>query len=269
MIKILAFDLDKTILNDEGIISEKDRRTLRRLSRQKKIIVIASGRMTDSIRPFAGMLGIDTPIIAYNGAMVRDSKKGKNRILYHQPLPHKYGDSLIDYCQKNHYHLNYYFEDKLYSSSDSSLRKYSSLYAGQTKSVYNFLPDLKCFKGKNPTKLILITEPEIRDRLYREFQAKFGKEINVIKTNPEYLEFMDKKADKWKGLEAIARKYRVKIEEIMTFGDGDNDIPMLKHSGTGVAVANASDKVKATVDYVTTATNNQSPVTEMVDKLEI
>lgn len=267
MIKLIAFDLDGTILNRHSAISEKDRLTLRTLNRGGKLIVIASGRMTESIRNFSKALGIDTPVVAYNGAMVRDSFKRGNRMLRHIPLHPKYGDYLIDYCAGNNYRLNYYLDDTLYSDNKPYLRMYSRLYTNQTKSKYRFIPDLKCFKGKNPTKLIIITSPKERDRLYGIFHTKFGDEINVVRTNPEYLEFMDKKADKGSGLRAVARAYGIKRSEILAFGDADNDLEMLEYAGTGVAVANANSRVKAVADHVSGTDNNHNPITETIREL--
>jgi len=268
-IKLIALDLDKTLLNDEGKISEDDGQTLGRISKKGIIVTLASGRMTDCVQPFADTLGIDAPIIAYNGAMVRDSKKNGFNILFHSPLQNSYADSIIDYADKNKFQLNYYLDDVLYSLDIPELKKYSKLYSDQTGAKYHFVPDLTEFKGKNPTKLIVITEPSIRDKLYLEFKNKYDDVVNITKTNPEYLEFMNKEADKSIGLSALVKAYNIDMEEVMAFGDGDNDLTMVEKAGIGVTVSNAGDRIKDKADYITKSTNNESPVTEAIGFFEV
>lgn len=267
MMKIVALDLDRTSLNDRQKFSPEDRRALRAFCRQGHLVALASGRMTDSVRPFARLLGLDTPIIAYNGAMVRDCAARGSRVLYHEPLPARYGDALLEFSGRRRIQINYYLDDRLYSRQDPLLRKYTKIYNDQTKSGYHLVPDLERFRGRRPTKVILITEPEIRNRLYREFRRRWSNRLNIVRTNPEYLEFMSPKADKGLGLRALAHAYGVRREDTIAFGDGDNDVPMLKWAGVGVAVANAGPSARAAADLVTRATNNQSPLAEALKRL--
>jgi Cof subfamily protein (haloacid dehalogenase superfamily) len=269
MIKLIAFDLDKTILTNRHAISATDTATIRKLYDRGIIIVPASGRMTPSIRLCVRQIKRDMPIISYNGALARDTIKRKERILYHNPLPSHYSDRIIAFAEENRICLNYYLNDVLYSKQSPALRKYSTIYTRQTKSPYTFLPDLLSLLGKQPTKLLIVTEPEVRDMLYKKLHKKFGDKINVVKTNPEYLEFMNKKADKGKGLKAIARAYAIRRNEIIAFGDADNDIGMLRYAGTGIAVLNANSRVKKAADYILPVTNNQDPLTTACRELKI
>jgi hypothetical protein len=265
--KILAFDLDKTALNEQTLFSPQDTLTLQAVARAGHLVVPASGRMTDSIRPFSRLLGLDTPIIAYNGAMVRDTERRGHAVLCHEPLDPRHGDWLIDFCARRHLHLNYYLDDRLYARADADLRPFSGLYTRQTGSEFHFVPDLSCFRGRRPTKAIIVTAPVQRDALFTELRDGIGREINLVKTNPEYLEFMSPLADKGRGLDALARHYGVARTDILAFGDGHNDVQMLKYAGVGVAVANASAEVKAVAARITRATHNQSPITEVCQEL--
>ena len=269
MFKLLAFDLDKTILTDKCRVSEKDRKTLRKLHKSGIIIVISSGRMTECIRPFAKMIGLDVPIVGYNGAMVNDSNKSGNKVICHKPLEAKYSNQIIDYTIKHNYFLNFYYMDKLYAYAGLNLRKYSRLYSNQTGAKYHFITNAEWMKNKKPTKLLIVTEPGQRDKLYHEFYRRFNRNINVMKTNPEYLEFMNKHADKGTGIKSLAERYNVNRDEIICFGDNDNDVPMLEFAGTGVAVANANNKAKSAADIVLKATNNQNPITEFMKLYDV
>ena len=249
-IKLVALDLDGTLFDSKGNISAENRQALKKASEKGIVIALSSGRMTDCVSPAAKALGIDCPIIAYNGAMVRDSElKGRN-VLFHKPLQAGYADSIIDYSLEKQFHLNFYLDDALYAQDDRSLRKYAEIYAAQTGAVFNYVPDIRKFKGKDPTKLILITDASVpgkndfrsRNGQYDHFNPILGDKVTLTKTNPEYLEFMDIGADKGVGLKELAARYRIDISETIAFGDGDNDAPMLAAAGIGVAMANAGEK---------------------------
>ncbi|MCS7180624.1 MAG: Cof-type HAD-IIB family hydrolase [bacterium] len=271
MIKLLAIDLDGTLLNNKGEINEEDKIALRKFSIKGGIIVLASGRMTDRISYYSDILGIDTPLIGYNGAMVRLTKRENRKIIYHKPVPLKYSKFIIEYCLKNNFFLNFYYNDKLYSQNIPTLRKYAEIYSKQTGSIYNFIDDLRVMKNKKPTKLILITDSQninierTRDYQFKYFKKKFGKNLNIVKTNPEYLEFMNKKVSKGTGLKVIAEYYGIKREEIIAFGDGENDIEMLLFSGISVVPKNSNSKVKKIAKIVSDFSNDESYISRFLN----
>lgn len=262
--KLIAIDLDGTLLDNRGKISEENRNELKKFVENGGIVILSSGRMTDCVSPFADILGVDCPLIVYNGAMVRLRKEEKREIIFHKPLPVEIGDILIDYSLENNFHLNYYLGDTLYAQKNQRLKKYADIYSSQTGAVYKFLDNIRILKGNSPTKLILITDTEneditrTRNYQYEYFKKKLRKKVKLVKTNPEYLEFMNKDVDKGVGLNAIAKYYGIKKEEIISFGDGENDIEMLLYSGISVAPSNAKEEVKKVVKIVSKYSNNQS-----------
>ena len=271
-IKMIALDLDGTLFDNEGKIPEENKIILQESHKKGIIVVLSSGRMTDCVAPTADLIGIDCPLIVYNGAMVRNTESEGRKIIFHKPLPVKYGDKMIDYTLKNHFHLNYYLNDVLYAKDDQSLRKYADIYANQTGAVFHFVSDISQFKGKEPTKLILITDssepanprPRYRDEQYDYFYSILGKEVTLTKTNPEYLEFMNRDVDKGVGLIKLAEHYKIDINEIIAFGDGDNDAPMLSAAGIGIAMANAGEKSKKAAKIVAQWDNNQAGVARVL-----
>lgn len=272
--RLIALDLDRTLLNDQGQVSAQDTRALQQAVQAGMYIVFASGRMSASIRRFSELLKIDGPIISYNGAMARDSLAHGDAVLLEVPLAAKYADTLIDYTTTEHFHLNYYLDETLYAREDLELRRFADLYHARTGSLFTFVPDLARFKGRRPTKLILLTDPSDpahpnprhRDELNFAWKEKWGEGVGIVRTDPEYLEFMNLAANKGVALEAIARQLGLPREEVIAVGDGYNDTPMLQWAGLGVAVANAHAEVKAAADYVCHATNNDSPIREILDR---
>jgi len=274
---MVALDLDGTLLNRQGEVSRDDAAALHRMRDLGALVVLASGRMTAAIRPWYHRLHIDGPVIAYNGGMVRDSAAKGEAVLFEKALPARYGDPLIDYADERHFHLNYYLHDALYAKDDPALRRFADLYADQTGSIYHFVDSLQQFKGCDPTKIILITDPSTperpdprhRDELYDEFDARWGGEVSLFKTNPEYLEFLNREADKGVGLAALAAVYGIPREQTIAFGDAGNDGPMLAWAGCGVAVANALPEVRQQADYVSPYSNDQSAVARALEELAL
>ncbi|MGB9677306.1 MAG: Cof-type HAD-IIB family hydrolase [Candidatus Ratteibacteria bacterium] len=271
MIKLLTIDLDGTLLNSKGEINKEDKIALKKFYKSGGIVVFASGRMTDCVSIYSEILKIDTPLIVYNGAMVRLTKKEKRKIIYHNPVPLKYSKFIIDYCMKNRFFLNFYYNDVLYGVNDPLLKKYAEIYSNQTGAKYFFIDSLSSFKNKRPTKLVLITDIEnknikrTRDYQYRYFKKLFFRSLNIIKTNPEYLEFMNKGVNKGTALEVLAKYYGVKRDEIIAFGDGENDLEMILYAGISVVPKNAKEKVKKYAKIISDYSNNDAYISRFLN----
>lgn len=275
--RLIALDLDGTLLDDQRNISSADEAALRRFFSGGGTVVLASGRMTPNIRPFYDAIGIDGPTIGYNGALARDSRAAGSGVILGTPVPARYADEIIEYTRREHFHLNYYIGEKLYAREDPDLRRFAELYSRQTGALFRFVPDLERFKGSEPTKLIIITDPTVperpdprhRDELYDFWYARWGEELGVMlyKTNPEYLEFCHRDASKGTALLAVARHYGIEQSLTMAFGDNFNDVSMLRAAGCGVAVANANQEALEAADWVSPLSNNESAVADAIERL--
>jgi Cof subfamily protein (haloacid dehalogenase superfamily) len=273
--RLIALDLDGTLLDSEGHISPEDARALVGFARSGGVVVLASGRMTANVRPFYRQLGIDGPTIAYNGALARQPEADGGGVILETALPARYADELIAYTARQRFHLNYYLDENLYARDDPALRRFADFYSRQTGAVFQFVPDLERFRGREPTKLILITDrtdpekpdPRHRDELYRVWSERWGHETTIMRTNPEYLEFYHRDASKGRALAAVARHLGVPQELTLAFGDNFNDVSMLAWAGCGVAVANSNADALAAADWVSPLTNNESAVADAMGRL--
>ncbi len=273
--RIIALDLDGTLLDARGEISAEDTAALRRFAEGGGIVVLASGRMTSTIRTRQRALGLDGPTITYNGALVRAPEAEGGGVLRHRPLSARYADELIEYARRERLCLNYYLGEQLYAQDDPELRRFSDLYHRRTKAVYHFLPDLGAFEGSDPTKALIVTDrtvpgapdPRHRDELYAVWHDRWGEEITVERSEPEYLEFLDRQAHKGAALAAVAERYGVDQSLVLAIGDSYNDITMLEWAGCGVAVANAAEEAKRVADWVSPRSHDQSAVAEVIARL--
>ncbi len=244
--RLCAIDLDDTLLSQDHQLSARNARAIAAVRQLGVSIVIASGRMYDTTLPFARQLELDTPIICYNGAMVRSAKTGE--IWMQAKVPPELADEIRDYACQHHLQLNYYLNDHLYTAEYTSWMK---LYNSRTGARVEVLPDFyNVLRGTSPTKLIFVDSPEKTDALLPVFREHFAGQLYVTKSNDEYLEFLPPTADKGKALAFVADRYGVAQGQTIAIGDSWNDVPMLRWAGLGVAVENAKPEVKAVADRI-------------------
>ena len=110
--RLAAFDLDGTLLNSEHALSGENCDALRNLAATDVLVVLVSGRMHRSIQPISDQIGLENPIISYNGGMVQHATTGE--VYHHTPVPADYAMEVVDTCRQRHLHLNFCLNDELY-----------------------------------------------------------------------------------------------------------------------------------------------------------
>lgn len=258
--RLIAIDIDDTLLNDRIEVSSANRETLQKAMDLGVMVTIATGRMFRSALPVAEKLGIRIPIITYHGALIRDTVTKET--LWERPVPLQLAQKVLEEGYRVDLHMNVYVGDSLFVHR---ITPEGTGYAKLAEVDINPVGNLLDFLKQSPVKILFIADPDVLDRLNRELQDKFGPALYITKSKPNYLEFMHPKATKKAGLEALAQRYGIHREEIMAIGDSYNDIDMLEYAGMGVAMANAPEKIKEKADYIT-ADNNQDGVAQAVRK---
>jgi Cof subfamily protein (haloacid dehalogenase superfamily) len=243
--KLLALDLDDTLLNGEFRVSAENRLAIRCAARQGVLITLATGRMFHSALPFARELAIDLPLITYHGALIRTVS---GETLFHQPVPLDAAREVAAACRQRGFHVNVYLDDELYVAEENELSRYYQSIAGVRVTAVG---DLAAFLSAAPTKLTVIDRTGRFAELHDELNVRFGSRLSITVSRPDFLEITDRRATKGQALKALADLHRIPREQVAAVGDSLNDIDMLLYAGTGVAVANARPEVKAVADFVT------------------
>jgi len=259
--QLAAIDLDGTLLDKEYQLNKENRKAVMELAESGVVVVLASGRMHTTILPFAQMMCLEAPIISYNGAMVKDVKRGE--LMHHTPIPGPIAKEIIEYCAQHGLHLNFFNNDVLYVRE---LNRWSKLYDTRTGATSQPVGDLLPFGGKEPTKLQIVDAPENIDRLFIEFGNWLQDRLYITKTQPEYLEFMNPKVSKGRALTELANKLGIPKENIVAFGDGYNDISLMKAAGFSIAMGNSVNEILECASYVTD-TNEENGVATAIRKL--
>ncbi len=249
--RLAALDLDGTLLNENHIVTDRNCEALRKLSAQGVVVVLVSGRMHRSILPFSNQIGLENPIISYNGGMVKHAKTGE--IFHHTPIPAPLAMALVQYCDQEGLHLNFCLNDELYIKERN---QWSDLYESRTGVTAIALGDLHQLDGEEPTKMQVLDTPETIDRLLIAFKEDFGRRLYVTKTQIEYIEFMNPQVSKGRALTALATQLDIPMELVVAFGDGYNDESMMRVAGYRIAMGNSVDEIKACANYITETNQN-------------
>lgn len=246
-IKMFVTDLDGTLLTKEHKISEENKKAIQEAVAEGVVVTIATGRMYVSALPFAKELGVDVPIITYNGAWIK-SVSGEE--LFTSYLAEDAVKDVLDYCLAKNWQIQVYSDDQLYfTEHDAYAAGYEEL-AGLTGHVVG-REGIYAHVQRVPKMLSISSGAEETDARVAELQKTFAGRVFPVKSNPNYAEIIGIGINKATSLEKLAAKLGFTMDEVMAIGDSNNDLPMLKAAGKSVAMGNANDAVKAACDYVT------------------
>lgn len=261
-IKLVATDLDDTLLRDDLTISPRVIETVRKAREQGVIVTFATGRMPASSRPYAQELGIDVPIITYNGAMIQEAISRK--VLLRKVIPVSMAHNIISFLSEEEVHFHMYLKDQVFVPK---MNKWSEEYARKTRVPVEEgdLSQLLQGEGEGVEKLILFDEPEVLAKWANIIRDRFPEQFHLTSSKPYFLELMHPEVNKGRTLLSFAEGMGIKPEEVMAIGDGLNDLEMISSVGLGVAVANAREEVKAAAKVITTS-NEEDGVAEAIER---
>ena len=259
--RLAALDLDGTLLNDEHIVTHRTCETLQKLSAQGVVVVLISGRMHQAILPISNQIGLENPIISYNGGMIKHPQT--EEVIHHTPIPSVEARALVEYGNQNGLHFNFCLNDQLFIKEHN---QWSELYEGRTGVSATAIGNLHELDGQEPTKMQILDTPEKINLLLTKCKIEFGTRLYVTRTQIEYIEFMNPRVSKGRALQALADQLHIPNNLIVTFGDGYNDESMMKIAGYRIAMGNSVDEIKAIADY-TTDTNQNDGVALAVEQL--
>jgi Cof subfamily protein (haloacid dehalogenase superfamily) len=260
--RLMAVDLDDTLLSDELTVSEATKDAMKLAIAKGFHLTIATGRMFDSAQRIARQVGLNVPIITYQGSLVKNLLD--EQVLYERSVPQSAAARTYEFCRERGLHLQTYIDDKLYAGEENDkLRK----YAAMSGIPYTVVPDFESLVSSSAkqTKMIIIDEPELLDKLAPELTEWLGLGVHLTKSKANFLEILHQEGTKGHALRFLAGHYHIPMEETIAVGDSWNDREMIESAGLGVAMANAVPALKEIADYVTLS-NNEDGVRHVIEK---
>jgi Cof subfamily protein (haloacid dehalogenase superfamily) len=251
-IRLVAIDLDGTLLDDSKQVSEKTAKALRCLPARGVKVVIASARPPRSVRHIYQSLGLDTLSINYNGALIWDEPR--QLPIFHRPLPRGLCRRMIAAARGSCADVQVTCEilDKWYTD------RFDPAHTTETAKLFkpDVIAPLGTFCGGQITKLMFLGKPAMMKRLERELTPDYADKVTILRTDDDLIQIMDRRVSKAVALQIVARKYGVRKREIMAIGDAPNDVGMLQVSGVAVAMDNAHPLVKRVCDWIAPSNND-------------
>ena len=258
--KLIAVDVDGTLLDSSDRITEKTKDAIRLCKEMGVIFTISSGRPIQGVEKINKILDLDTPFITYNGAMVVMGKS--KRILYEQKLSATNANSAIKLGEKWGPTIFVWTDNKLYSNDiNERTKKYSEL--ANIEPV--FVKNLTEITGNGVSKVLWYDEIENINSFLGQAGEYISDEINYHTSKPMFLEFVDKNASKAIAMEKIGEHYKITRDEMIAIGDGLNDLSMIEYAGLGIAMGNAHESVKSKAQYITLS-NDEDGVAYAIKK---
>lgn len=253
-IRIVAMDLDGTLCNDEKVITPLTREALLTAQKEGTRLVLASARPAPGLFREAGVLSLENYggiLMSYNGGCITDAKtkevlyktgietetmRGVLRMLREFPVTPILDDGEQFYVEdKNGYKVEYECRNNCMTCTE--------------------VPSLAEFLNFSPVKVLMSVDPAAIRDVQQGIAERLPEGLTVVQTAPFYLEVIPRFINKGEGLRKVCELLSVPIEDTIAFGDAENDVPMLKTAGIGVAMGNAAEFVKKEADFVTLSNN--------------
>jgi len=258
-VRLLAIDLDGTLLNDSKQVSERTAKGLACAVERGVKVIIASARPPRSVRHIYQQLGLDTWQINYNGALIWD-EPGK-RVIFHRPMAGDLVRGLIDAGRAKFDSMLITCEilDRWYTD------RFDQTYTTETGRLFkpDVIAPLEEFCNQPITKLLLLGEKKMIDEIEPVISAMSGN-FSMVRTDPELLQIMDRNVSKSAALQIVADHHQIPLENTMAIGDAPNDVGIIRIAGIGVAMDNAAEIVKNAADWVAPSNNDHGVHAAMV-----
>ena len=287
MYKLIAIDLDGTLLNSYGVITENTKKIIKKVEEQGVNIILASGRPIDSIQAIANEIESKKYFIAGNGAIVYDIEK--DEIIYENCLKKQKVLEIIKICEENSIGYSIYTEKEILTTA----LKYNVLYYHKEnlkkpedkKTKISIIQNMEEYiKNDNTSRYLKITvcdeDKIVFDSIIRKLRNVKDIEVldvshmarKTIKQGTEeiaveyyYTEISRKNVDKWNAIEFLAKKLEIDSKDIMAIGDNINDKQMIENAGLGVAMGQSTPVITNVANEVTSS-NNDEGVAKILQK---
>ncbi len=246
MIRLIALDLDGTLIGSDLTIRPRVRDAVKRARERGVAVTIVSGRMLAAARPYANELGIDGALVCYQGAAIFDVTSGK--ILQMTPVRQDVTRDVLEWAEQHRVHAQCYADDVLYVQS---INRFSKRYSELARVEPHVVPSLReAFAQRPSIKVVLVDDPDNASRYLEILTSQLGDRAYLTRSNIDFVEILDPKVNKGAALAFVAQQYATTPEETLAVGDAWNDVPLLKAAGIGVAMGSGPPELLQQADAV-------------------
>ena len=287
MYKLAAIDLDGTMLNQYGIVTQRTKQAIERAQQRGIEVIIASGRPMDSIKAIAEEIKSEKYFISGNGAIIYDIQN--DEIIYENTLKKQKTLDIIKICEENSIYYNIYTEKEIiaknlqcnvlyYHKENLNKEEKNKTHINIVENIYDYIVD-------RDEKVVKITICDNNQVIFNSIMRKLKEieEIEVLEVSHMsrkiirqgsvevpieyfYTEISAQNVDKWNAIEFLKEKMQIKTEEIVAIGDNVNDKKMIENAGLGIAMGESTPVIKEVANQIT-GSNNEDGVAQALDDL--
>ncbi|WP_438349786.1 Cof-type HAD-IIB family hydrolase [Paenibacillus sp. FA6] len=250
--KLIALDVDGTLLNDDHEISKQTMETVKAVSDTGAEIILCTGRGPQNTIPFMEQMGLSGYVISHNGAAT--AKVDTREIVHQFPMDPMSLTPFMEYCRDKGIHFDVNTPLEMFVDSVEGLDEVIRGMYENYLTLPSNLPEWTEFKDPI-VKFTMFAESDVIDELYKEL-SNWTFDLTMLRSGDYFIDLMNKEASKGNALKQLAMKRGIKQEEILSIGNYYNDITMLEYAGKGIAMDNSPVKVKAAADEITLSNND-------------
>ncbi|MQS74865.1 HAD family phosphatase [Lactobacillus halodurans] len=267
--KLIALDMDDTLLTSEKSISKKNKEVIKKALEQGIKIVLCSGRTHNAVVKYTKSLGIsgkDQYIITNGGAIIENLA---GEIIAQKTMTNKFYREFVKFIKDNDLQYNVVDnQGNTYTSQRNWIDKYTIMQAYENDNGLYFKEPDQLPNDFEIVKAIINGDEAQLDQISEMVHKRFDQDYFVVRTGVGFLEIFPKDVNKGEAIKVLAKKLNLDLSSVIAMGDRDNDIPMIKLVGKGIAMGNALPDVKAASDYVT-EDNNHDGVGLAIEKFAL
>jgi Cof subfamily protein (haloacid dehalogenase superfamily) len=263
-IRMLALDLDDTLLRSDLSISYRTRNVIKRAEAQGVVVVLASGRVPAAMDKFARLLGMNKRpgyLVCNNGTMIQESQTGK--LIFESMLDVDAALTAYDLAVAEGFAVQIYEDDIMYVSRSNEFADYDQKLTGLRQVV---VENFRAMVAEGCYKLLIPGDPMLLVPLESIIRTYLGNDITLFTSKPYFLEILPAGTDKGTALAKVAELLGIKREAVLAIGDSMNDEAMIRWAGTGVAMMNGDERIKDIAALVTEKSNDDDGVAEVIEK---
>lgn len=258
-IKLICFDLDGTLLTKDKEISNYTTRVIKKLHESGMHIAIATGRPIAAIGKFINQLGLTNEndySLTFNGALVLNNKTKES--IFKLSTTKEEIKPLYDWVKENDYPLDVLDFTQNWQINKIGISDYASVLRAPL--LFEHIDFENLATNNAYAKAIIATNKEKLDVLYDKMPKELQNKYHMVRSQPKILEFLQPTLDKKVGVDALAKHYGITADNVMVFGDAENDLGMFSYASHPVAMLNGSNEVKEIAQYITPKTNDEDGI---------
>ncbi len=258
--KLIALDIDGTLLSSQLTVLPKTKAALQAVAAKGHHVVVVSSRPPRSVRNIADLLEIDSSVtVSFGGAYILEG----DRVLFEQALTSEIATGIIERVRNAALHVSLYSAENWFVEQDD-------YWAEQEAKIVGFTPTLVGDLLQHTEKVhkFLVMGKAAKIALFQEELRSSDLKVDAVRSKPIYCEVNPYGVHKASAVERVARHFGLTLEDVIAFGDGENDLTMIREAGVGIAMGNAVDSVKSVAKLVTKS-NDEDGIAVALKELKL